>query len=193
MRVELTGRRVQITPVLRRLVDERLAKLERLLSHGAVSAQVVLALERHLHRTDVTLHARGEKFLHGCAAAANWEASINQTIDKLAQQAHRVKGKWQGRKRRGQKGAPIIGEMREAIALSVKPAKTLGRSGERPRMPRILRSSKQAVKAMSVADAARQVDVDRDGVVVFRDVETESISVLYRRPNGELTLVETET
>jgi hypothetical protein len=60
-------------------------------------------------------------------------------------------------------------------------------------MPRILRASKQAVKAMSVADAARQIDVDRDGVVVFRDVETESISVLYRRPNGELTLVETET
>src|SRR6266851_4750628 len=119
MRVELTGRHVQITPVLRRLVDERLAKLERLLNHGAVSAQVVLALERHLHRTDVTLHARGEKFLHGCAAAANWEASINQTIAKLARQAHRVKGKWQGRKRRGQKGAPI--EMREAIAVSVKP------------------------------------------------------------------------
>ena len=46
---------------------------------------------------------------------------------------------------------------------------------------------------MSVADAARQVDADRDGVVVFRDVETESISVLYRRANGELTLVETET
>jgi len=28
---------------------------------------------------------------------------------------------------------------------------------------------------------------------VFRDVETAAISVLYRRTNGELVLVETET
>jgi ribosome-associated translation inhibitor RaiA len=162
-----------------------------MLNHGAVSAQAVLTLERYLHRTDVTLHARGETFLHGCAATTNWETSISEAIDKLAQQAQRVKGKWQGRKRRGKKGAPLNGEVREAVA--VKPTTTLPRSGVRRRVPRILRASRQAVKAMSVADAARQVDVDRDGVVVFRDVETESISVLYRRPNGELTLVETET
>jgi phage repressor protein C with HTH and peptisase S24 domain len=45
---------------------------------------------------------------------------------------------------------------------------------------------------MSVSDAAREMDADGDGVVVFRDTETASISVLYRRRNGELTLVQTE-
>ena len=45
---------------------------------------------------------------------------------------------------------------------------------------------------MSAADAARQLDADDSGIVVFRDVETKAISVLYRRPNGELALVETE-
>jgi hypothetical protein len=59
-------------------------------------------------------------------------------------------------------------------------------------MPRILRASRQAVKAMSVADAAREIDAIGDGVVVFRDAETAALSVLYRRHNGELTLVETE-
>ena len=59
-------------------------------------------------------------------------------------------------------------------------------------MPRILRASRQAVKPMSVADAAREVDANGEGVVVFRDVETAAISVLYRRTNGELVLVETE-
>jgi len=46
---------------------------------------------------------------------------------------------------------------------------------------------------MSVADAAREVDVIGDGIVVFRDAATAAISVLYRKRNGELTLVETET
>jgi putative sigma-54 modulation protein len=189
MRLELTGRHVQITPVLRRLVDEKLGKLERLLNHSAVSVQTVLTLERHLHRADITLHARGEKFLHCCASAANWEASVNEAINKLSQQAHRMKGKWEARKRRGKKGAP---PSEQPTAMAVKPAKPSRPAADRPRMPRILRASRQAVKPMSVADAARQIDADRDAVIVFRDVETESISVLYRRANGELTLVETE-
>ena len=44
-------------------------------------------------------------------------------------------------------------------------------------------------KPMSIADAARQVDAT-DALVVFRDTETSSIAVLYKR-DGELTLVET--
>jgi hypothetical protein len=45
---------------------------------------------------------------------------------------------------------------------------------------------------MSVADAAREVRAMGEGLVVFRDAETENISVIFRRTNGELTLVETE-
>jgi len=65
MRLELTGRHVDITPALRRLLDTKLSKLERLLNDSAVSAQAVLTREKHRHRADITLHARGETFLHG--------------------------------------------------------------------------------------------------------------------------------
>jgi hypothetical protein len=60
-------------------------------------------------------------------------------------------------------------------------------------MPAIFRASRQTVKPMSVADAAREVDAGGDGIVVFRDVETAGLAVLYRRANGELALVETES
>jgi putative sigma-54 modulation protein len=189
MRLELTGRHVDITPALRRLLDTKLSKLERVLNDRAVSAQAVLTREKHRHRADITLHARGEKFLHGVGDAASWPASLTQAIARLTQQAHRIKGKWQERKRRGGgKGALVIAEPRETIPA--KPA--VARTTVRARMPRILRASRQAVKAMSVADAAREIDAGGDGVVVFRDVETAAVSVLYRRQNGELTLVETE-
>jgi hypothetical protein len=45
---------------------------------------------------------------------------------------------------------------------------------------------------MSVEDAAREVEAGGDGVVVFRNADSQTISVLYRKRNGELTLVETE-
>src|SRR5881397_1315358 len=117
MRLELTGRHVDITPTLRRLVDTKLAKLERLLNDSAVSAQAVLTREKHRHRADITLHARGEKFLHGVGDATSWEASLTQAFGKIAQQAQRVKGKWQQRKRRGAvKRMPLAGEGEAAAA-----------------------------------------------------------------------------
>jgi len=190
MRLELTGRHVDITPTLRRLVDTKLAKLARALNDSAVSAHAVLTREKHRHRADITLHARGEKFLHGVGDSGSWETSLSVAIDKITQQAHKIKGKWQERKRRGAgKGVPIIGEEREAIA--VKPAEPATSKRERARMPRILRASRQPLKPMSLADAAREIGNADEGIVVFRDVETSAISVLYRR-NGELTLVETE-
>jgi ribosomal subunit interface protein len=189
MRLELTGRHIDITPGVRRLVDGKLARLERMLNDSAVSAQVVLTREKNGNRADVTLHARGEKFLHGVGKGGNLEASMGQAIEKIVQQAHRVKGKWQQRKRRGStKGTPIVGEQPQASAVRPVAART---SRVAVRMPRILRASRQTIKAMSVADAARQID-GGDGIVVFRDAETAGIAVLYRASSGELTLVETE-
>jgi putative sigma-54 modulation protein len=189
MRLELTGRHVEITPALRRIVDRKLARLERMMNDSAVSAQVVLTSEKRGRRADITLHARGEKFLHAVGESTAWETSISQALDKIAQQARKVKSKWQEPKRRSVKGAPLVAEAAEAAV--VRPAAPRG-AAPRARMPRILRASRQALKAMSVGEAAREIDANGEGVLVFRDAETAGISVLYRRANGELTLVETE-
>jgi putative sigma-54 modulation protein len=194
MRLELTGRHVDITPALRRLVDRKLARLERLLNDSALSAQVVLTRERHARRVDVTLHARGEKFLHGEGASPNWEASLSRAIDKIAQQAQKVKGKWEARKRRptGRGAAIRLAPPEQAGRGAVRESATEGgRAGARPRMPRVMRMARQPIKPMSVADAARQADANGEGVVIFRDIETSAITVVFRSGNGELTLVET--
>ncbi len=190
MRVELTGRHVDITPTLRRLVDTKLAKLERMLRDSAVSAQAVLTREKYRHRVEITLHARGEKFLHGLGDSGAWETSVSQAIEKITQQAQRVKGKWQERKRRGPaKGVPVVGEEPEAVRVVAAAPRP---RAARVRMPRILRAERHAEKTMTVADAARQIDGHADAIVVFRDAETSAVSVLYRARNGELTLVATE-
>jgi putative sigma-54 modulation protein len=194
MRLELTGRHVEITPSLRRILERKLRKLERLLNDSAVSAQAVLSREKHRHRADITLHARGEKFLHGNGDAAAWEPSIGLAIEKITQQAQKVKGKWKERKRhRTIKGEPIVAEAAEAASVvAAEPASAPGRRRDHSRMPHILRASRQPIKPMSVADAARQMDAGGDGVVVFRDLETATVSVLYRRRDGELTLVQAD-
>ena len=100
MRLELTGRNVEITPALRKQVEKKLAKLDRLLQDGIVSAQVVLTLEKYRHLADFTVHTRGDHILSGLGASTAWETSISDAVEKLTQQLQKVKGKWQERKRR---------------------------------------------------------------------------------------------
>jgi ribosome hibernation promoting factor len=187
MRLELTGRHVDITPALRRLVTRKLSKLERLLKDGLVSGQAVLTQEKHAMRADITLHARGEHFLHGVGSADNWESAIGDAIGKIAQQAQKVKTKWKSRKQRVKSALLAAVEQPPELAKTEK----LPASARRLRMPRVMQRARQTIKPMSVADAAREIEAG-DGLVIFRDLDRDSISVLYRQRNGELTLVETE-
>jgi putative sigma-54 modulation protein len=56
--------------------------------------------------------------------------------------------------------------------------------------PRVVRTSRAAVKPMSIEDAALRVDGGVETFVVFRNAETDAVSILYRRKDGNLGLIE---
>jgi ribosome hibernation promoting factor len=176
MRLELTGRHVEITPDLRKQVEQKLAKLDRLLKGGIVSVQAVLTLEKYRRKSELTVHARGEHFLHGLGDTNSWETSINDAVEKIEQQLQKVKGKWQERKRRA------------------TPARVLSASepAPEPRPRRVRRVPRYPVKPMTVDEAALSVDSGDDAFLVFRNATTDSINVVYRRKDGQLGLIEPE-
>lgn len=178
MRLVLTGRNVEITPALRQAMERKLAKLERVLNDSVVSAQVVLTLEKYRHLTEITVHARGDHMMHGLGDAAGWPASLKEAIDKISQQAHKLKDKWARRKRQAARRVPVV--ERETAR---EPA-----AGVR----RIVRAARYPVKPMSVEDAALKVDAGTDAFLVFRNAATDSINILYRRKDGHLGLIEPE-
>jgi len=99
MRLLLTGRQVEISPSLRRLVDARLAKIARRLGGAIVSEQLVLSREKNRYVAELTVHAKGDHILHGIGATNTWSTSLTSAVQKVVQQADTVKGKWQARKR----------------------------------------------------------------------------------------------
>jgi putative sigma-54 modulation protein len=180
MRLELTGRHLGITPAMRALVEERIDHTLRLLNDSALSAHVVLTRERARIRAEVTLHARRERFLHGEATGQNVELAMNTAADKVDQQARKLKGKRDGRKR----GPSAV----KAASAAIEAAP---RSTSTPRR-RIIRARQYAVKPMSVEDAAVEIDDAADAFIVFRNSATDAVTVLFRRSDGHLGLIEPE-
>ena len=180
MRLVLTGRHVDITPGIRRLVDRKLVRLERLLGNAIVSSQVVLSVEKNRYHADVSVHVRGDHVLSGRTAGITWTAALTGAIEKIRHQATKLKGKWAERKRRG---APArLGTAPTDIAAET-PA-SLG--------PRIVRVSRAQFKPMSIESAAMELAASGDPFLLFRNVETDGLSVLVRRSGGAFGLVEPE-
>ena len=99
MESHVTGRHVEITPEVRQLIAQKLAKIERLLNDNAVSVQVVLTQEHQQCCAEVVLHARGDHMLHGEGEGAAWSQAVGNAVEKVNQQAHTLKGKLDKRHR----------------------------------------------------------------------------------------------
>ena len=179
MRLELTGRHVEITPELRKLVERKLAKLDRLLKGGIVSVQAVLTVEKYRRMSEMTVHTRGDRFLHGFGDTNTWETSVSDAAEKISQQLIRVKGKWQERKRR-------------ATPARVLPERDAAAAGAAPKARRIRRVPRYPVKPMTAEEAAMTIDAGDDSFVVFRNAATDAINVVYRRKDGHIGLIEPE-
>ena len=176
MRVDVTGRHVEITTPLRNLINQRLAKLERVLNDNALSAVVILTKEKYRHRTEMVIHARGDHIMRGLGEGNAWPISIRQAAQKVEQQAQTLKGKWAERKRSSTR-------RRTPRAAAADQG---GPGGGR----RLVRASRYAVKPMSIEDAALRVESADETFVVFRNADTDAVSILYRRKDGNLGLIE---
>lgn len=176
MRLDITGRHVEITPAVRQLITRRLGRLERLLNDAAVSAIITLTKEKYRVRTEIAVHTKGDHLLRGNGEGNALPLSVRQATEKIEQQAQKLKGKWDGRKRKGG-GSRVV---------PVTPREAGG-------MPRIVRATRYAIKPMSVEDAALRVDGSGgETFIVFRNADTDAVSILYRRKDGNLGLIEPE-
>jgi putative sigma-54 modulation protein len=207
MRLELTGRHITITATIRALVQDRLAPMLRMLNDSAVSAQVVLTKEKTRVHAEVTLHARGEHFLHGEATGRDVQAALGAAAEKVNSQVQRLKNKWSKGKRqgisaakaasaaprpeRGGKGFSSAKGLARAGARGASAGRDGGGSGEH-KVGRVIRARRYEVKPMSVDEAALEVVDGADSFLVFRNAETDTINVLFRRPDGNLGLIEPE-
>ena len=176
MRVDITGRNVDITPNLRSLIGRRLGKLERLLNDRAISATVTLTKEKYRCRTELMVHAKGDHMLSGNGEGSGWPISVRQAVAKVEHQAGKLKSRWTESKRQR-------GGVRGANAASAAEPR---RPASRPHV----RTTRYAVKPMSIEDAALRLETGAEAFVVFRNAETDSVSIVHRRKDGSLGLIE---
>ena len=176
MKLLVTGRHIEVSEAARRQIEKKLQRLERLLNDSAISAQCVLSHQRGMAVCELTVHARQDHILRGLGRNPQQIRAVSLAVEKVGQQAQRLKDRWKTRRRAdvdGDRTAPAAAGERVPVEAA----------------PRVIRYRSSAAKPMSVDDAVLELSTGRQSVLIFRDATSDGVTVLWRRPDGNFWLI----
>ena len=198
MQLNITFRQFGASDSLKEYAREKVDKVNKYLDRAG-EAHVVLSLERHLHHADITIHS-GAWVLRGREKSEDMYASIDLAMDKIESQLRRYKEKLKhhhGRERVHHRQG-LVNQMRVRHAIFEVP-EAEDASPEVPAHlpvpaaagPRIIRSNDFLAEPMSSEDAVMQMNLRGNDFLVFQNVESRVMNVVYRRKDGQYGLIDT--
>ena len=177
MNVHHTGRQAGLSEAQRKKLESKFQKMQKILGNRhQPEAHLIVSQERRRFTAEVTLHFRHHTMVVECSGT-DLSATVQEAVDKLEKKIIRNKDKWREKKRR-------------AKAAWAKSAETEPAPRGNGRFPKVFRSITPAAKPLTVEEALLEMEQDDRDCVVYQDAEKGRLSVLFRRRDGHLELIE---
>ncbi len=177
MEFEYTGRHVEVTPPLRKHVEDHFQKLGHIFNDSTARAHVIIEVEKNRQIGEVLVHWR-EHTLTATDTNADMYLALTRAIAKIEKQALKLKKKIIDRKQ-GAKRTSAVAPQPDGRVVEAS-----------PRPPRIIPARRYTVKPMTAEEAALRLSGETDQFLVFRDADTNRVGVLYKRKDGNFGLIE---
>jgi ribosome hibernation promoting factor len=183
MKITYTGRQVELAPAQLKKLQAQFAKIGKVLDgKRECEAHVILSQERHLHHAEVTVHYYNHQLV-GLGSNSDLFNAIGAAAEKLEKQVLKARTKFRDNKRTPRKTPSEV----EAEPAPVAELEAEAEAGPAPSVRKINHHQKR--KPMTLDEAILEMDKSRD-YLVYRDAETDRVSVLVRRRDGSFDLVE---
>jgi ribosome hibernation promoting factor len=178
MRLQVKGRNLEVSEQIRQYAEEKMGKLERLVS-DPTRVELELAVEKNPsiaenHVAEATVWTKGP-VLRARETSADMKASIDQLVSKLERQVKRYREK--------RRVAPRRHARDGGVPMESAPVELEDQTA-------IVKTKQFSVSAMNPEEAVLQLELVGHDFFVFRNAETETINVVYRRRDGDYGLIE---
>jgi ribosomal subunit interface protein len=181
MQVHVTGKHVDVGEALRsRIADELVASIGRYFERGG-DADVVLCRDGHGFRIDcaVTLASGQRLQSHGLGGDAH--GAFNQALSKIETRIRRSKA--------AEVAALYILRAPEGEGEAEDWDES---AGAPPPAAMVIAESQAELKTMTVSMAVMDLDLTEQAAIVFRNAAHGGLSVVYRRPDGNIGWIDPE-
>ncbi|PYT04030.1 MAG: ribosome-associated translation inhibitor RaiA [Acidobacteria bacterium] len=186
MNIIYTGKQNDFPPQYREKLEGKLQKISKMIERkGEKEAHIIHKQERFLHVIEITINMFDHRIVC-CGEDAELLPAVNIALEKLDKQVVKLREKWRDTKRHA---AP------PELEAAIEPSDTSEKSAKRPK-DRIYRVDHRGngQKPMTLDEAIMEMDGTRNGqpdYLVFHDADTDRLSVLLRRRDGNFDLIET--
>ena len=198
MKLTYTGLQTELPEKQREKIEKKLAKIARMIEHaGEKDAHLRITQERFTKNAEVTLRAYDHDLI-GAASDADLFTAICGAVDHLEKQVVKMRAKWRATKRH--KEAPqrtpdaaiateaAVEEQTQAPAGGKKAARN--GSAHHEEAQKIFHVDRhENRKPMTIDEAIIEMG-DARNYFVYRDSNTDRLSVLVRRKDGHFDLIE---
>jgi ribosomal subunit interface protein len=192
MQVQVSGKHVDVGEALRlRVSDELNSTIGKYFDRGG-AADVVVTREGHEFRVDcaVTLASGQHLMSHGLGGDAH--AAFDAALGKIATRVRRYKNRL-----RSHSAQASAKQAETAAAFVLKaPEEDEGEDweadGHAPPAAMVIAETEAVLKTMTVSMAVMELDLTESRTIVFRNAAHGGLSVVYRRPDGNIGWIDPE-
>ena len=186
MQVQVSGKHVDVGDALReRVSDEITNSIGKYFERGG-NADVVVSREGHSFRVDCAVQLASGQQLRSHGLGGDAHAAFDAALNKVETRIRRYKRKLKS----------------HSIAANAKAAETASyfvlqspddagedhwdEAGDQPPAGLVIAETDHAIKTLTVSAAVMELDLAEAQTVMFRNAAHGGLSVVYRRPDGNI-------
>ena len=175
MEIFMRGNKVEITDAMSSYVKEKLSKLDKYISDENVKANVLVKVRNYTQKVEVTIPLK-TLILRAEEEQEDFYAAVDLIINKLERQIRKNKAKIAKREKRGVKEFNID----DVVSESEEEEED------------VVKRKKIDVKPMSYEEAVLQMELLGHSFYLYKDSDTNAVSVVYKRKDGGYGIIESE-
>src|ERR1044071_4662829 len=187
MATEITGRNFEVTPDIRKLLETKIAKVQDRLFDDVIDVRCVLQVQKYRNICEILIVGKDHDVKVVQESDESMQDAINLALDHLKRQAQKNRKKIRDHHRGAGNGRQSVTEWNVQV---LEPGQ-LRETGDHNR-PRIIKTTNLAIRPMSIEEAALRLDDSKSEFIVFRDLDSDKVSVIYKRRDNNLGLIAPE-
>ena len=205
MHLSFTFRNLDTSDALKAYALEKLERINKYFP-DPIKAHIVFSQQRnHVHAIDVQITLHNGLLVKGQEATEDFHSSIDLVMAKIERQLRRYKDRIRDHK---PASGPERAMMHRVVEMETEltpapvsteakpepaPAPSVAPSGRSPSrvVPKVIKEEKYVAAPMSVEEAIMRMNLLHEQFLVFNNVVTHEINVVYRRSDETYGLIET--
>jgi len=172
MKYLIRGEKVEVTDSIKEYIQDKFSKLNKYFENPSeIEAKVIVKVKGVEQKIEITIQTKGY-FLRAEESHSDLYAAIDLVLDKIERQCIKYKNKLKSKNRQN------TVEFNDYIDIEEENEE-------------IVKRKKIYLKPMDEEEAIMQMELLGHMFYVFKNIETDSVCVVYKRHTGDYGIIET--